>query len=501
MVHATSTTSLPDVTRPLILDNALGGVGYTPMVRLDRLAKQFNIKSNLFGKVEFMSIGGSVKDRIAKRMVEQAEKDGILIPGKSVVIEPTSGNTGIGLALACAVHGYPLIITLPEKMSLEKELTMRALGAEIIRTPTAVASSSPLSNLGMARRLKEAIPNAVVLDQYGNPNNPLAHEFGTGPEIVAAIESLPENKKVDVFIAGAGTGGTISGTARVLKRHNKDVVVVGVDPRGSVLALPESLNKLDEGEDGFYQIEGIGYDFTPDVLSREPGLIDDWAKVTDPECFKSAKNMMKYEGLLVGGSAGAAIAGTLSWLTADPARDKEGQNVVIILPDGVRNYMSKPWFADGLLGRELGADLAPEVTARINKVIAENDKYAQDISGTVPTVDKAEEAVKALTEITKDAPEIVAIYGLNVPPSLIRLRVREKFEQYRYVTDPAVIDVLLHKGRQEYQETMNCWKQEPHIMGSLLRDSHEGSAVGQTFLQKFYSGRDEESVRIASPAP
>ncbi|KAG8690267.1 cystathionine beta-synthase [Ceratobasidium sp. 395] len=389
MVHATSTTSAPNVTRSLILDNALGGVGYTPMVRLDRLAKQFNIKSNLFGKVEFMSIGGSVKDRIAKRMVEEAEKDGILIPGKSVVIEPTSGNTGIGLALACAVHGYPLIITLPEKMSLEKELTMRALGAEIIRTPTAVASSSPLSNLGMARRLKEAIPNAVVLDQYGNPNNPLAHEFGTGPEIVAAIESLPENRKVDVFIAGAGTGGTISGTARVLKRHNNDCTVVGVDPRGSILALPESLNKLNEGEDGFYQIEGIGYDFTPDVLSREPGLIDDWVK----------RSIQLY----------------------------------------------RDWY--------------------------------------------------------RSAPEIIAIYGLNVPPSLIRLRIREKFEQYRYVTDPAVVDVLLHKGRLEYQETMNCWKQEPHIMGGLLKDSHEGSAVGQTFLQKFYSGRDEESVRIASPSP
>ncbi|KAG8716860.1 cystathionine beta-synthase [Ceratobasidium sp. 394] len=402
MVHATSVSSAPNVTRPLILDDALGGVGYTPLVRLDRLAKQNGIKSNLFGKPEFMSIGGSVKDRIAKRMVEQAEKDGILIPGKSVVIEPTSGNTGIGLALACAVRGYPLIITLPEKMSLEKELTMRALGAEIIRTPTEVASSSPLSNLGMARRLREAIPNAVVLDQYRNPNNPLAHEFGTGPEIVAAIESLPENKKVDVFIAGAGTGGTISGTARVLKRHNKDCVVVGVDPRGSILARPESLNKLNEGENGFYQIEGIGYDFTPDVLSREPGLIDDWVKVADPECFKSSRDLIKTEGLLVGGSSGAAIAATLSWLTAAPGRDVEGQNVVIILPDGVRNYMSKPWFAEGLMGRELGADLSPEVTAQINKVIAENDKYTQKANGTVPDEAKVEAAISALAESMKD---------------------------------------------------------------------------------------------------
>ncbi|QRW10917.1 cysteine synthase [Ceratobasidium sp. AG-Ba] len=411
MVHATATSSTPSVTRALVLDDALGGVGYTPMVRLDRLAKQYGIKSNLFGKVEFMSIGGSVKDRIAKRMVEQAEKDGVLIPGKSVVIEPTSGNTGIGLALACAVHGYPLIITLPEKMSLEKELTMRALGAEIIRTPTAVASSSPLSNLGMAKRLKEAIPNAVVLDQYNNPNNPLAHEFGTGPEIVAAIESLPQNKKVDVFVAGAGTGGTISGTARVLKKHNKDCIVVGVDPRGSVLALPESLNSLDEGEDGFYQIEGIGYDFTPAVLSREPGLIDHWVKVADPECFKSARDAMKLEALLVGGSSGACIAGTLAWLKASPEHDVEGQNVVIILPDGVRNYMSKPWFAEGLMGREVGADLAPEVTAQINKVIAENNKYTEKPNGHVSTEDKVEAAVSALADTMKNV--TVGTRGVN----------------------------------------------------------------------------------------
>jgi len=288
---------------------------------------------------------------------------------------------------------------------------MRALGAEIIRTPTAVASSSPLSNLGMAKRLKEAIPNAVVLDQYGNPNNPLAHEFGTGPEIIAAIESLPGNQRVDVFIAGAGTGGTISGTARALRRHNKDCTVVGVDPRGSILALPESLNQLDAGEDGFYQIEGIGYDFAPDVLSREPGLINDWVKVSDPQCFKSARDVMKLEALLVGGSAGAAVAGTLSWLAADPSRDVEGQNIVIILPDGVRNYMSKQWFSEGLIGRELGADFTPELTAHINKVIAENDKHTQQTNGKVPTQDKVEAAVSALADTMKDVS--VGVKGVN----------------------------------------------------------------------------------------
>ncbi|GAB1522279.1 cystathionine beta-synthase [Rhizoctonia solani] len=403
--------STSNLARPLVLDNACEGVGYTPLCRLDRLAKAHGIKSNLFGKVEFMSVGGSVKDRIAKRMVEQAEKDGVLIPGKSVVIEPTSGNTGIGLALACAVHGYPLIITLPEKMSLEKELTMRALGAEIVRTPTAAASSSPLSNLGVAKRLKDAIPNAVILNQYTNPNNPLAHELGTGPEIIAAIESLPGNQNVDVFIAGAGTGGTISGTARALKKYNKDCTVVGVDPRGSILALPESLNKLKEGEDLSYQIEGIGYDFIPDVLSREPGLIDQWVKVQDEDAFKLVRDVMRREALLIGGSSGSAIAGALRWLKASPERDVEGQNVIIMLPDGLRNYMSKPWFAEGLVGRELGADLSPEVTSRIHKVLADNYKYSLSGNDEAPTNDKVEVAVAALAETMKDI--AVGTRGVN----------------------------------------------------------------------------------------
>ncbi|CAE7228163.1 unnamed protein product [Rhizoctonia solani] len=378
------TPATSNITRPLVLDNALDGVGHTPLCRLDRLAKIHGIKSNLFGKVEFMSAGGSVKDRIAKRMVQQAEKE------------------GIGLAMACAVHGYPLIITLPEKMSMEKELTMRALGAEIIRTPTAAASHSPLSNLGVAKRLKDAIPNAVILDQYSNPNNPLAHELGTGPEIIAAIESLPGNQRVDVFVAGAGTGGTISGTARALKKHNKDCTVVGVDPRGSVLALPESLNVLKEGEDGMYQIEGIGYDFVPKVLSREPGLVDQWVKINDEDSFQMVRSVMRQEALLIGGSTGACIAGALQWLKASPERDVPGQNVVIMMPDGLRNYMTKPWFADGLTGRELGVDLPAEVTARINKVLADNHKYSLSASEDASINAKVEGAVAALAETMKE---------------------------------------------------------------------------------------------------
>ncbi|TFY53196.1 hypothetical protein EVJ58_g9583, partial [Rhodofomes roseus] len=200
-----------------ILDDALGAVGNTALIRLDRIAKQEGIECNLLGKLEYTSVGGSVKDRIAKRMVEAAEKEGKLIPGFSVVIEPTSGNTGIGLALACAVK--------------EKEAALRALGAEVVRTPTEAAWDAPESHIGVARRLQREIPGGIILDQYANPNNPLAHELTTGPEIIEAVVSTPgtaehpTSGKVDALIAGAGTGGTITGLSRAIKKaHNKSCI-------------------------------------------------------------------------------------------------------------------------------------------------------------------------------------------------------------------------------------------------------------------------------------
>ncbi|EAU90453.2 cystathionine beta-synthase [Coprinopsis cinerea okayama7 len=335
-----------------ILDNALGAVGHTPLIRLDKIAKAYDLKCNLLGKVEYMSAGGSVKDRIAKAMVEAAEREGKLIPGKSVVIEPTSGNTGIGLAMACAIKGYSVIITLPNKMSLEKEALLRALGAEVIRTPTEAAWDAPESHIGVAQRLQREIPHAIILDQYKNVNNPLAHEYTTGPEIVAAVEATPSTSahpssgKVDVIVAGAGTGGTVTGLSRAIKKkHNKECIVVAADPKGSVLALPNNLNDEDAG--AMYVVEGIGYDFVPDVLTRDPTEIDYWLKTGDEESFDAVQQLMRKEGLLVGGSSGSALSGALRWLKSDagrPIAETEGKNVVVLLPDGIRNYMSKPWF-------------------------------------------------------------------------------------------------------------------------------------------------------------
>ncbi|KIK98179.1 hypothetical protein PAXRUDRAFT_824141 [Paxillus rubicundulus Ve08.2h10] len=338
-----------------ILDSALDAVGNTPLIRLDNIAAEEGLKCNLLAKVEFLSVGGSVKDRIAKAMVLAAEKEGKLIPGKSVVIEPTSGNTGIGLAVACAIKGYSLVITMPNKMSREKEALLRALGAQVVRTPDEEPWDSPKSHIGVAQRLQREIPHAVILDQYRNVNNPLAHEYTTGPEIIDAVvstpasSSRPSSMQVDAFVAGAGTGGTITGVSRALKKaHNPECIVVGIDPIGSILALPNSLNETEPGPQP-YVVEGIGYDFIPGVLSRDPADIDTWLKTNDEEAFKAVQRLMRKEGLLVGGSSGSALSGALTWFKTDQGRkfaQTEGMNVVVLLADGVRNYMSKEWFLD-----------------------------------------------------------------------------------------------------------------------------------------------------------
>ncbi|GJD09046.1 Cystathionine beta-synthase [Galdieria sulphuraria] len=255
-------------------DSILDCIGNTPLVRLRRIEQAENLSFEVYAKCEFMNAGGSVKDRIGIRMVEDAEKKGLIKPGYTL-IEPTSGNTGIGIALAAAVKGYNCIITMPEKMSEEKVNILKALGAEIVRTPTEAAYNSPESHIQVAQRLNKEIPNSFILDQYSNPSNPLAHYDSTAEEIIQQVD------RVDILVAGAGTGGTISGIGRKLREiYKKNVQIVGVDPVGSILAQPDSLNT----EICSYKIEGIGYDFIPRVLDRS--IIDTWVKTNDYESFK-----------------------------------------------------------------------------------------------------------------------------------------------------------------------------------------------------------------------
>jgi cystathionine beta-synthase len=307
-------------------------IGNTPLVRLNKIPQSLGIQCTVYAKLEMFNAGGSVKDRIALRMIEEAERSGRIKPGDTL-IEPTSGNTGIGLALVGAVKGYKTIITLPEKMSPEKVAVLRALGAEIIRTPTAAASDSPESHIGVARRLEKELPNAHILDQYVNPNNPLAHEYGTAEEIWEQTEG-----KVTMLVAGAGTGGTITGIARGLRKHNKNVKIVAADPQGSILALPSQLN--DDFANQPYKVEGIGYDFVPDVLEQQ--LVDKWYKTDDRESFMYARRLIAEEGLLVGGSSGSAIAAMVAAIKDLDV--KKDDVVVVVLPDSIRSYLSK--FAD-----------------------------------------------------------------------------------------------------------------------------------------------------------
>jgi len=311
-----------------ILNNILEAVGNTPLVRLNKIPKSLGVECEVLVKCEWFNAGGSVKDRIGVRMVEDAEKAGILKPG-STIIEPTSGNTGIGLALAGAVKGYRVIITLPEKMSKEKCDVLKAFGAEVIRTPTEAAWDSPESHIGVAKRLNQEIPNSVILDQYGNPSNPLAHYDGTGEEIVQATGG-----KVDYFFASAGTGGTITGTAKKLKEKIPNIKVVGIDPYGSIIARPESLNSRGIFA---YKVEGIGYDFVPDVVDYQ--YIDEWIKSEDKPSFVMSRRLIKEEGLLCGGSAGSTVYCALQY--AKEHKLTKDDRIVILLADSVRNYMTK----------------------------------------------------------------------------------------------------------------------------------------------------------------
>ncbi len=313
-----------------IHDSILSTVGSTPMVRLTRIGR--DLPCELLGKLEFMNPGGSVKDRIGVRMLVEAEKRGEIAPGDTL-IEPTSGNTGIGLAIAAAVRGYRMIITMPEKMSREKQVVLEALGAEIIRTPTEAAFDSPESHISVAQRLQKILPNAHILDQYGNQDNPLAHAETTAAEILEQTGG-----KLDAFVCAAGTGGTITGVARVLKKEVPGCEIVGVDPEGSILAGP--------GDIASYKVEGIGYDFIPDVL--DVSLVDRWIKSNDRDSFRVARQLIRLEGLLCGGSSGSSV-----WAAMEVAKKlPKGSRVVTLLPDSVRNYMTK--FVDDAWMRQNG---------------------------------------------------------------------------------------------------------------------------------------------------
>jgi len=338
---------LTDLTKIKYHETILGTLGNTPLVRLNKVTK--GVRGHIFAKVEYFNPGGSVKDRIGVEMIEDAEREGRLRPGGTIV-ESTSGNTGMGLAIAAAIKGYKSVFTMPDKMSLEKIRLLRAFGSEVIITPTAVPHDSPESYTEVAKKIVRETPNSILANQYFNPRNPEAHYKTTGPEIWEQTGG-----QIDYFVCGVGTGGTISGTGKYLKEKNPKIRVIGIDPVGSVLKQYFYTKKFDAVLKT-YKVEGIGQDWLPGTLNFD--VIDDMVDASDKESFLMCRRLTREEGLFVGGSCGTAVAGGLKF--AEKMKDDEV--MVILLPDTGERYLSKIYNDDWM--RENGFLVPDRVTVK-----------------------------------------------------------------------------------------------------------------------------------------
>ena len=350
-------------------NSILESIGQTPLVRLNRVAE--GLAAGIYVKCEFLNPGGSVKDRIGRELIEDAERRGLLRPGGTLV-EATSGNTGIGLAMVAALKGYRTIFVLPDKVSDEKIRTLRAFGAQVVTTPTAVAPEDPRSYYSVSRRIAEETPGAFYVNQYHNPANPLAHYKTTGPEIWQQSDGA-----LNALVVGIGTGGTISGCGRYLKEQNAAVQVVGVDPDGSLYYDYIKHGRI--GEAHPYRIEGIGEDFFPTTMDFS--IVDDVVRVYDREAFLMTRRLLAEEGLFAGISSGAAVVGALRYAAGRPAEER----IVVILPDSGSRYLSKVWDDDwmqaaGFLeGAERVADLLDDAPAPLPLVLARTGEPISEV--------------------------------------------------------------------------------------------------------------------------
>jgi cystathionine beta-synthase len=391
-----------------VLDSFLDAMGNTPLVRLRSVAR--GVKPTILAKLEMLNPGSSVKDRIGLRMIEAAEREGLLKPGGTIV-EPTSGNTGHGLAIAAAVRGYRCIFVMPDKMSQEKISLLRAYGAEVVICPTAVAPESPESYYRVADRLAAEIPGAFQPNQYHNPVNPQTHYDTTGPEIWEQTEG-----RLTAFVCGVGTGGTISGAGRYLKEQDPDVLVVGADPEGSIYSgdTPRP-----------YLVEGIGEDFMPSTF--DPSVVDRYVRVSDRDSFLTARAITRQEGILVGGSSGTALFAALA---IGRELDDPEATIVVLLPDSGRQYMSKLYSETWML--QHGMLERPDVV-RVEEVLSAKSREIPPLI-TVRAHDKVRQAVEILQEHGISQAPVVREESIDVSQFMGSIRDRELLE--RVFRDP-----------------------------------------------------------------
>ncbi|HTX46833.1 MAG TPA: cystathionine beta-synthase [Solirubrobacteraceae bacterium] len=407
-------SSIAAATTTVIKDSILDTIGDTPLVRLSRVGA--GLRPQLVAKLETFNPGGSIKDRVAVALIDAAERDGLLKPGGTIV-EPTSGNTGTGLAIAARLKGYRVIAVMPDKMSKEKIDLLRAYGAEVVVAPTDVAPESPQSYYRVADRLTEEIPGAFQPNQYFNQANPQAHYESTGPELWEQTEG-----RITHLVAGVGTGGTVTGTARYLRERKPDLVVVGADPEGSIYSGGEENVRP-------YLVEGVGEDFWPETF--DPSVIDRWIRVSDKDSFLTTRRLAQMEGILAGGSGGLALHAALE-LGAE-IEDPEAL-IVVILPDGGRSYLSKI-FSDGWM-RQYGF-LERDSNLAVGDVLARK-RAAGEIPPlvTVQTHFRVRDAVALLHEHRVSQLPVVSAHD----PATVVGAIGERGLLKRAAEDPALLD-------------------------------------------------------------